>query len=119
MLDIGFSELILFSIVSIIFIGPERLPTVARTVGKYYLMLKNMILELQGIVNEDLKVNKFKQELNEEIKKLKSTETELRNYIKEIKNEISELTKQESKEKTNPSHLSVDQPTTKGEDNHE
>lgn len=119
MLDIGFSELILFAIVSIIFLGPERLPTVARTVGKYYLMLKNMILELQGIVNEDLKVNNFQQELNEEIKKLKSTEIELRNYIKEIKNEISELTQQDSKEKTNRSHLSVDQPTARDEDNHE
>lgn len=116
MLDIGFSEIILLAIVAIIFIGPERLPTVARTIGKYYLMLKNTILELQGIVNKDLKVDILQEQINEEIQKLKSTEIELRKYIDEIKNEISELTNNESKNKVD---LSFDKTIVRDEDKHE
>lgn len=116
MLDISFSELILFAIISIIFIGPDRLPTVARTVGKYYLMLKNLILELQGFVNDDLKVNNLQEQFDEEINKLKCAEIELRNYIKEIKNEISEST---NLEKNNPKGLSIDKPKLENEDKYE
>ncbi|WP_447506068.1 Sec-independent protein translocase protein TatB [Acinetobacter pittii] len=97
MLDIGFSELILFAIILIIFIGPERLPTVIRTLGKYYVMLKNTIFELQGIVTEEFNINDLQKQLNEEIKKLRDTEIELREHIKEINSELSKLTQQKLK----------------------
>ena len=33
MFDIGFSELVIISLIALIVIGPKRLPTVARTIG--------------------------------------------------------------------------------------
>lgn len=108
MLDIGLSELILFSIIAIIFIGPDRLPTVIRELGKYYAIAKNAILELQGIVVEDLKINELQKQINDELNRLKSTEIELRQYIKEINKEISELTK--NKIKTDQQENSLNNP---------
>jgi len=40
MFDMGFTELMLIGIVALVVIGPERLPGVARTAGKYVGRLK-------------------------------------------------------------------------------
>ena len=36
MFDMGFTEMMLIGIVALVVIGPERLPSVARTVGRYF-----------------------------------------------------------------------------------
>ena len=36
MFDIGFSELFLVLVVALMVIGPERLPTVAKKVGRFF-----------------------------------------------------------------------------------
>lgn len=122
MFDIGFSELILFAIVAIIFIGPDRLPGVIRTLVKYYVKTKNTILELQGVVSDELKINEVQKQFNEELNKLKNTEIELRQHIKEIHNEIYELTKYKAKKndyENSPNDLSINERIVKDEDKNE
>lgn len=41
MLGIGFSELLLILFISLIFIGPEKLPAVGRTIGKTMRNINN------------------------------------------------------------------------------
>ncbi|MBS5992774.1 MAG: twin-arginine translocase TatA/TatE family subunit, partial [Acinetobacter baumannii] len=36
MLDMGFSEILLFGIVAIVVLGPDKLPQAMRTVGRWY-----------------------------------------------------------------------------------
>ena len=36
MFDIGFSELLLFGVIALIVLGPEKLPQAARTAGQWY-----------------------------------------------------------------------------------
>ena len=35
MFDLGFTELLIIGVVALVVLGPERLPEVARTAGKY------------------------------------------------------------------------------------
>ena len=48
MFDLGFTEMMLIGIVALIVIGPERLPAVARTTGKYFGRLKRFMKQSPG-----------------------------------------------------------------------
>lgn len=48
MLDVGLSEILLIAIVTIIFVGPEDLPKLMRTVGRYYGKLRRASEELRS-----------------------------------------------------------------------
>jgi len=41
--DVGFTEILLIGIVSLVVIGPERLPTVARTLGQWIGKLQRFV----------------------------------------------------------------------------
>lgn len=49
MLGIGFSELILVLFIALIFVGPEKLPEIGRTIGKF----KKNVNESAKILMED------------------------------------------------------------------
>lgn len=57
MFNLGFSELILLGIIALIFIGPQQLPEVARTLGRFLNELKRATSDFQstftaGVSNE-------------------------------------------------------------------
>lgn len=47
MLNVGFGELIVITILLLVVVGPERLPAILRTVGRYYGMLRRTTFDLQ------------------------------------------------------------------------
>ncbi|MEE8320659.1 MAG: Sec-independent protein translocase protein TatB [Gammaproteobacteria bacterium] len=76
MFDIGFWELIIISIVALIIVGPERLPSFARKAGKW-------LGKLRGFVNATR--HKFEQELQlEEANDLARKITDLDELLKDV-----------------------------------
>ena len=43
MFDIGFSELLLFGVIALIVLGPEKLPQAARTAGQWYAKIRRTV----------------------------------------------------------------------------
>ena len=68
MFDIGFWELSLIGIVALLVIGPERLPAVARTVGKYVGKANRFISNIKEDINKELKDEDLKRILAEQQK---------------------------------------------------
>ncbi len=68
MFDIGFWELSLIGIVALLVIGPERLPAVARTVGKYVGKANRFISNIKDDINKELKDEDLKRILEEQQK---------------------------------------------------
>jgi len=69
MFDIGFMEMALIGVVALVVIGPERLPGVARTVGRWVGSARRFMSSVQADIN--LEVNKadtLKQLLEEQTK---------------------------------------------------
>jgi len=62
MFGLGFTELLVILVIALIFIGPNKLPEVARSVGRGYRELQRAI---SGIKDE---VEDFNQELKKEEK---------------------------------------------------
>ncbi len=64
MFDVGFWEFALIGVIALIIVGPERMPGIARTAGKYAGKAKRFIAKIQDDVGEELEVDKLKDQLN-------------------------------------------------------
>lgn len=79
MFDIGFWELSLIGIVALLVIGPERLPAVARTAGKWMGRANRFIANIKDDINKEIKDEELKkilaeqQQLAEDFKNAAST----------------------------------------------
>lgn len=65
MFDIGFWELCLVAIVSLIVIGPEKLPKVARIAGFWVGKTKNMVASVKSEIKEELQEEEIRQMLKQ------------------------------------------------------
>ena len=54
MFDIGFSELLLFGVIALIVLGPEKLPQAARTAGQWYAKIRRTVSTLQSEIEAEL-----------------------------------------------------------------
>lgn len=88
MFEIGFWELVLIALVALIVIGPERLPEVARTAGRWIARARSIVSNVRAEVEREFKVDELKRSLiHEETAdqfrrlhdQIRGLETELRN----------------------------------------
>ena len=66
MFDIGFSELIMVGLVSLLVIGPERLPKVARIAGYWIGKARNMVASVKAEIKQELQAEEIRQILKEQ-----------------------------------------------------
>jgi len=64
MFDIGFPELIMILVVALFVYGPDRLPDLARAMGKAYAEFRRAMNELKETFEQDETVREIKQEFN-------------------------------------------------------
>ena len=81
MFDMGFTEVVLIGVVALVVIGPERLPGVAITVGKYVGRLRRFMTNVRADVESELKTD--------EIRKLLAAQQEELSSLKEVVSEAS------------------------------
>ncbi|MGH8806245.1 MAG: Sec-independent protein translocase protein TatB [Noviherbaspirillum sp.] len=68
MIDIAFSKLAIIGLAALVFIGPERLPKVARMAGKFLGRAQRYINEVKSEVNRDIafdELRKMQKEVQE------------------------------------------------------
>ena len=102
MFDIGFSELLMVGLVSLLVIGPERLPKVARLagfwIGKTRAMVESVKAEIKHelqaeeirqIVKEQAELHEFHAALNESTEAVNSIKASLTTVPEETLNDRS------------------------------
>ena len=72
MFDMGLTELMLIGVVALVVIGPERLPGVARTAGKYVGRLKRFMTTVKADVEQELRADELRQILSDQQSELDS-----------------------------------------------
>lgn len=65
MFDIGFSELVLCFFVALVVLGPQRLPVVARAVGRWTGMAKGYLRNLSSELERETNASDLKRQLEE------------------------------------------------------
>lgn len=65
MFEIGFWELVLIGVVALVVIGPERLPGVARTVGRWVGRARQIVSTVRSEVERELQIEEMKRTIAE------------------------------------------------------
>lgn len=65
MFEVGFSELVMVGLVSLLVIGPERLPKVARVVGFWIGKMQQMVTSVKLEISQELHAEEIRQLLKE------------------------------------------------------
>jgi sec-independent protein translocase protein TatB len=68
MFDVGFLEIGIIAAISLIVLGPERLPTVARTIGKTIGMIRRHVGNFQRQIEQDIRLEELNQKIMEDTK---------------------------------------------------
>ena len=64
MFGIGLSELVVILVVALIVLGPQRLPEVARMLGRAYGQLRRASEEFQNTIRQDLAALERQEDVN-------------------------------------------------------
>ncbi|WXT99570.1 MAG: Sec-independent protein translocase protein TatB [Catillopecten margaritatus gill symbiont] len=91
MFDVGFWEFALIGIITLIVVGPERMPGIARTVGRYIGKGKRFVAKIQEDIGDELESDKLKEHLNFEDKDSNILEIidETKDTLNDIKNDAN------------------------------
>lgn len=85
MFDIGFGELVLIGIVSLLVFGPDKLPVVARSVGLWWGRLKYTIQGAKNDFDREVGADEIRRQLHNEqvMKELGENEESIRRIMRE------------------------------------
>ncbi len=64
MFDFGFWEIAIIGIITLIVVGPEKMPSLARKAGLYFGKLNQFLNKIKSDINEELKVHEIKEQLS-------------------------------------------------------
>ena len=93
MFDMGFTEMMLIGIVALIVIGPERLPGVARTAGKYFGRLKRFMTTVRADVEQELRADELREILAQQQRELDTLKDSISETGKELGDEAAAVGK--------------------------
>jgi len=119
MFDAGFTELLLIGVVALVVIGPERLPGVARTAGKWLGKGKRMLSDVKSEIDQEIKAEELKkilevQKQNKPLQELIESTTESIGDIKsDTENMIADLDKVSKSSTTTPADPAAKKSTEK------
>jgi sec-independent protein translocase protein TatB len=66
MFDIGFSELLLIALVTLLVMGPERLPQTVRSISLWIGRLKQMLASARRDLEQEVGIDDIRQQLHNE-----------------------------------------------------
>ena len=80
MFGIGFTELLLISIIAILFLGPDKLPSAMIEIAKFIKSVKRTVGEAKNSLEEEMKIADLKEEALSYKKQLDDATNELQNF---------------------------------------
>ncbi len=112
MFDIGFWEILLIGVVSLLVIGPDKLPEVARTVGRWVAKVQRFVAGVKADINSELESGELRKLLGDQenqIRELKDMVKDARRGFESSAKEAGTLA-QQSLDEMKTSVESADQP---------
>lgn len=106
MFDIGFSELLLFGVIALIVLGPEKLPQAARTAGQWYAKLRRTVSTLQSEIEAELDLAETRQQMQNELAKIRQTESDMKRELAEMRDSMQKF-EQSQNQSLDASHQSI------------
>jgi sec-independent protein translocase protein TatB len=95
MFDIGFFEIVLLSVVSLVVLGPERLPGAIRTVSLWIGRLRRSFNNIKQDIEREIGADEIRRQLRNEaiMDKFKQTKTQVNDALNTVKQETDAIRK--------------------------
>jgi len=93
MFDFGMWEIAIILVITLIVVGPEKMPALARKAGLYVGKFRKFVSKIKNDINSEIEAEELKEQLsvkNEELL-LSQTLDEAKSDIDEIKHEASKI----------------------------
>jgi len=88
MFDIGFWELVTIGVVALLVLGPERLPSVARTAGLWFGKARHFLASVKADIDREIKAEELKQIMEQQAKS-----AGLYDIVEETKSALDDVSK--------------------------
>ena len=88
MLNIGMTELLCFSIIALLILGPEKLPEAARFAAKWYGKAKRLISNVQNDIDRELRLSELREQMQAEMQRIHELEEKMRAQMQELNQNI-------------------------------
>lgn len=81
MFDFGFWELMLVAIIGLLVLGPERLPSVAHTVGRYVRRIRGFANDFKAQIESEADLTQFRDVVRDEANSIRQLQHDARESI--------------------------------------
>lgn len=102
MFNFSFYELMVFGIIALIVLGPEKLPQAVRTVGTYYSKFRRTIGTLKAEMEAELDLAETRQLMQKELAKIRQSEAQMQKEMAQLRGSLQEFEQQNSQLKQAP-----------------
>jgi sec-independent protein translocase protein TatB len=87
MLNVGMTELLVFGVIALLVLGPEKLPEAARFAGKWYGYIKRLIGNVQQDIDRELRLSELREEMQNEMRRLHEVEQQMQSQILQLQHD--------------------------------
>lgn len=93
MFEIGFSELLLIAVISLLVLGPERLPTAVRTVALWIGRIRRQFQEIKTEVEREIGADEIRAQLRNEaiMDELRQSREALESSVRELGSDVAKI----------------------------
>ena len=93
MFDFGMWEIAIIFVITLIVVGPEKMPALARKAGLYVGKFRKFVSKIKNDINSEIEAEELKEQLSVKNEELLVSQTldEAKSGIDEIKDEASKI----------------------------
>jgi len=93
MFDFGMWEIAIILVITLIVVGPEKMPALARKAGLYVGKFRKFVSKIKNDINSEIEAEELKEQLSVKNEELLVSQTleEAKSGIDEIKHEASKI----------------------------
>jgi sec-independent protein translocase protein TatB len=99
MFDISFFELVVIAVVALIVIGPERLPTVARTLGHLFGRMQRYVNDVKADISREMELDELKKlqsSMEDAARSMRDSVESVHREVVETESELNKLAHSEA-----------------------
>lgn len=93
MFEIGFWELVLIGVVTLLVVGPERLPGVARKAGQWIARARHIVATVKGEVERELRLEEMKQSMAQSgtVDQIRDLQQQIRTLESDLRSSVQSI----------------------------
>ncbi|MGH8737853.1 MAG: Sec-independent protein translocase protein TatB [Burkholderiales bacterium] len=107
MFDIGFTELMVIGVVALIVIGPERLPSVARTIGHLAGRLQRYVNDVKADISREIEFDELRKMRDSMQEAATEVETSVRTELNKTEQDLNKTVADAVEDKTSVSETAI------------